>query len=163
MGFLHYLRDNWTSFPIIPNVYKLNCYFWKYKKKKWCLFLIIFFIFYKLFCPMFQNKSDRHKVPFVVMRQCHLCIKLMYEMETLHVMWSSKMSWNSWRKNKNLICFIFKAIFCWKPYQNWAPRSRCYYLLHLNINTSKFLFAWTHHMRVTSCYHIGDLNGYNVN
>ena len=34
--------------------------------KSWCIFLIIFFIFYKLFCSISQNKSCRHKVPFVV-------------------------------------------------------------------------------------------------
>ena len=33
--------------------------------------LIIFFIFYKLFCPISQNKPGRHKVLFVVMR--HIC------------------------------------------------------------------------------------------
>ena len=41
----------------------------KIYKNKYVFYLITFFIFYNIFCPISQNKSGRHKVPFVVM--CH--------------------------------------------------------------------------------------------
>ena len=37
-------------------------------RKRWCLFLIIFFVFYNIFYSISQNKPGRHKVPLVVMR-----------------------------------------------------------------------------------------------
>ena len=40
-----------------------------YQMKRWYIFLIIFIIFYKLFCTISQNNPGRHKVPLVVMRQ----------------------------------------------------------------------------------------------
>ena len=56
MRLLHYLRG--TTFEDM--------------RKTLCLFVIIFFVFYTLFCSISQNKPGRHKVPFVVM--CHKCI-----------------------------------------------------------------------------------------
>ena len=42
-------------------------------RTSWCIFLIMFFIFYTLFCPISQNKPGRHKVTFVVMRHILPC------------------------------------------------------------------------------------------
>ena len=75
LRFLQHLREYYIRFPMTPNFWTLNCNFWR-----WCLFRIIFFIFYKIFCSISPNKPGRHnnKVPFAVM--CHILCVLKYRM-----------------------------------------------------------------------------------
>ena len=49
------------------NFWKIELQLLKIMRKRRCQFLIIFFIFYKLFRSISLNKPGRHKVPFVVM------------------------------------------------------------------------------------------------
>ena len=65
-----------------------------------CIFLIIFLIFFKLFCPISQDNPGRHKVPFVVMHHIYSNAS------------RSKMSPYAWIHHKKVCdCAIWLFIF----------------------------------------------------
>ena len=64
--YLQFRRDYKTSFPMIPNFYKMKSFGY-----------ISYYVLYILqaICSISQNNSGRHKVPFVVM--CHICSSML--------------------------------------------------------------------------------------
>ena len=69
LRYLQFWKDYETSFSMITFINWSPTF--EDMRTSWCIFLIMFLIFYKLFCLISQNKSGRHKVPFVLMR--HKC------------------------------------------------------------------------------------------
>ena len=64
---LPHLRENQISFQMTHTVWNWTATS-EDLRKRWCLFLIIFFIFYTLLCSISLNKPGRHKVALAVMR-----------------------------------------------------------------------------------------------
>ena len=55
----------------------------KYRKQSWHLFLIISFIYYKLFCPISQNKPGRHKESHVIRHILKTLSKSLHQISSL--------------------------------------------------------------------------------